>query len=276
MEKKIKILTGLLAISLVLNLYSILRLGKIENMLSYSNHDHRMMEMFKNDIHGLYRKIDEIKQESKWIASKEFKPNEGASSPEEIHLELDVSFKELEEDAKVLLLYRAIAEGEGWTELSANKVGRNLFTAPLILSPEEEYEYQLVAEGSTVKVEEINRIPVAYYRPTPLTISGAGGSHSNNRWHQFQVSFSQNTPVLFNFYRVKDVKARIYFGDKFTTFKLEKRNIGHRYEWSLEMVPEDLDGEITAVILEIQYADGSLEEENFTAEVLEMKANMLR
>ncbi|MEW6623050.1 MAG: hypothetical protein AB1420_07985 [Bacillota bacterium] len=46
--------------------------------------------------------------------------------------------------------------------------------------------------------------------------------------------------------------------------------MGDWLDWNLEVIPNNLNGPVTAIILEIEYADGTIKEEDFTDEVLEM------
>ncbi|SET70644.1 hypothetical protein SAMN05660297_03224 [Natronincola peptidivorans] len=277
MRKRIKMLTWLLVISLGLNVYSILKMERAYNNMTNQLHGsiNNTMHNLMHDISGLYRKIDEITQENRWVVSEEFIPNMEASTSEELHLNVEWSLNEVEKGAKIALLYRAKGEAEGWNQVIVNHTGGNNFSAPLILSPEKDYEYQLVSEGNIIKTNEITEIPPQHYKPSPLHYSGAGASSTNGKLLDFRISFAQREPVLFDFYKVKNVTAIIHYGNEQKVFPLKLRHIG-RTEWELEMGPDDLEKSITAVMLEVEYANGAVEETDFTTEVLDVMRDMVR
>lgn len=104
---------------------------------------------------------------------------------------------------------------------------------------------------------------------------GAGASSSNGKLLDFNISFSQREPVLFDFYRIKNVKAIIHYGNEQKTITLKSSGTGG-FEWNLAMESDELHRLMTAFILEMEYENGAVEEKNFTATVLEVMTEMAR
>ena len=273
MRKRIKILTSLLVVSLLLNVYGIYRLRSIEgyliNHISRSNND--IGRMLNSEFSGLHMRLNDTIKNNLWVQSWTFSPKREESTPNEIHLNFQWVFSEVEKGARVLLLYRDKSTSEGWTEEVANNVGVNSFSASLVLSPKKNYEYQIISEGNFIKTDEITEVPERYYKPMPLEFRGWGSSTSNGKLHSFQVTFGQGhgEDPLFEFYKVKSVIARIYLKDSHRVVPLEQRNTGISNEWDLDLQKNEVEEPIIEFILEIEYEDGTIEEKNYTTELLE-------
>lgn len=270
MEKKIKILVVLAVLSLVVNCYSILRLGIIkDNVTSKLNTSlNNEIKVLRRDINVLSRNINEIKQIDSWVIYKEFKPNKEVSSRSQIYLELEWSLKEIEKNANVYLLYRSKSKTEDWKKVTANSMGNNKFRASLVLSPEKNYEYKLISEGELVRTNNISEISSEIYKPASLEYAGGSNSSVDGKLINFKMEFAQKT-VFFDFYQIKSISAKIYQDNDLEIITLEQEETLDEEEWVLDMSSIDLDKTITSVILEIEYKDGITEEKNITAKVLE-------
>lgn len=189
-----------------------------------------------------------------------------ASSPGEIHLGMEWSFQEIEKEAQVYLLYRAECE-EDWTKVTADHVEGTTFQAPVVLLPDETYQYQVIAEGSALRASETTAIPAVYYRIPPLEMISSGGSQRNGRWLHFEAHFSQREPVLFDFYKVRTAKAKIYRDDG-TSDTVELESIdddyyaGYDYYAGKEVLGFDvkMDNSITSISIEVVHEDGTMYE----------------
>ena len=192
--------------SLMLNLYSIYRLNEVESRVQYIGSIHSV----SRDIDRLYSMINQVFKENKWVVEQEYKPNTEKSSPQEIHLDIEWTFKEVEVDAFVSLLYRAKDEAE-WKEVAAQNKGLGTFAAPVILSPKERYEYQVIARGSTLRTGDIHQIPEEFYRITPLRpFAGFEGTVDGNKI-KFLLQF---LPPLYDFYKPIKVIAIVHRHDQ--------------------------------------------------------------
>ncbi|MGF7186910.1 hypothetical protein GGQ84_003046 [Desulfitispora alkaliphila] len=285
MEKKIKVLTWLVIVSIALNLYSFSRLNQMENNLS--THIDRSVynntHWLQSQVGSIQRSISEIQEDNKWIRSIDFRANENDSSPKKINMDVEWTFKEIEKEPNVLFQYREKGQGKDWTKIPAVQKGSTNFSASVILSPDKDYEYQLVSKGNLVKSEAITDIPGQYYKPVPLRKVGAGASSTGDgrKLMNYSANFAQVEPVLFDFYRIKDVKAIIITnGEQQTAVPVTESthpySTAHKREWILELPEELLDEDITQVILEVEYEDGTIQEKNFTYEIIESMAGMRR
>lgn len=263
LEKKIKILTLLLAGSLLVNIYTLKRMEKLEQrILNQTSNLNGSVTIIESKMRDLSRNIREIKDKNKWVVTKEFKPDQKASSPDEIHLNMEWTFREVEKDARVFLLYRAESE-HNWTKVSAENIRGNTYRASLILSPKKKYKYQITAEGNTFKTEETAEIPLQYYQPIPLSLLGTGSSGKNGKITSFEATFSQRLPVLFDFYKVKKAYAKMYKDDKLIRIVELKPVDDFPTDWSGEEILsfrcEDIES-ISKIVVKAEYMDGSVHE----------------
>ncbi|SCY00528.1 hypothetical protein [Alkaliphilus peptidifermentans] len=275
MERKIKILTWLVVASLAVNVYSFLRADRMENNFidRLNNLERNVTHTLGNETRSFYYHLNELKNANEWVISKSFQPIAEVSSPNELHFDLQWTLSEVEKDANVLLLYRYKNQPD-WLKVLADDIGINEFSAPLILSPDNDYEYKIVSEGSLIKATEAIEISSEYYKPTPLNNSGSGSSSSNGKLSSFDISYSQLHPALFDFYMIKDVEAKLYIDNEYESIPLRVSNMYDRKEWSLDFPTEYLVTKPTAIILVIEYEDGAIVEEDRTDEVLEAMERM--
>jgi len=249
MEKRIQLLTWLVVGSLLINVYSIYRLNDVDSKVQSVG----SVYSIGSDISRLYTMIYQIVEENKWVVNQEFKPNAGASSPQEIHLDIEWTFKEIEEDANVFLLYRAESETE-WTEVPAQNKGMGTFAAPTILSPKEKYEYQAIAKGSTLRTGEIDQIPGEFYRLMPLMPSFHDFYDSERTINGDMVKVTlQFRPPLYDFYKPIKAKAKVYRHDELLD-EFEPRLIDRGTSFDIEFELEK--SEANYIVFELEYIDG--------------------
>jgi len=167
MERKYRVLLWLVCISLALNVLLYFNIGRLTSEIPQetSRHLSDSLRTLESRIDGIYRDIQEKKEEKKWVQATNFIPDRYSSCPEELHLDLEWSLREVEKEARVSLLYRP-EEGD-WTRVEADNLEGNNYRASLVLSSQELYQYQLLAEGESARASEIERVPAEYYRPSP-------------------------------------------------------------------------------------------------------------
>ncbi len=275
MNKSIKILTWLVAGSLALNVYTLSALNKMENNLAVrmerSVYNHT--DFLRSLVVDLHHNVNSIKEESKLITSVDFKPNTTISSPKSIHLDVEWTYREVEQGAIIVLQYREKGSA-AWQRVEASQISETSFSAPVVLDPIKDYEYQLVANGKMIRAEGISAIPGYYYQAAPLELIGSGASSSNGKLLQYAVNFTQRKPLFFDFYLITHITATITYDGKEITAPLTRPEHPHygdyqAEEWELNFPIEVLEGDLTNVILKIEYANGELEQKSFTAEIID-------
>jgi hypothetical protein len=265
MEKGSKILVSLLVVSIILNLYSLSGMKNLKQELQNQYYNVRNSEYklsnLENSLSNINNRINEIHKESKWVTNEEFTANEGSSTKDEIHLNLEWSFKEIERGAEVYLLY-SIQNSENWTRVKANNVGDGIFRAPFILEPKHEYRYKVAAQGTAVRTSEIKSIPSKHYRPSPVVIGGMGtsGGHERESLKNMSLDAYQIEAVLFDFFKPVRVQVKVYQGEKLDRV-VDLRLMGDPAYPNRGWVLENLDFEKspTSVVLEVEYGDGSID-----------------
>jgi hypothetical protein len=249
MEKRINFIIVIILLSLGLNIYLFMDFRYIKQQVQGIVSD-SSTNGISSEISTLTRKINEIKEENKWIMSKDFIPNTEASSPETIHLDLEWSFKEIEKGANVTVLYRNKSDSD-WTKVQAVHLKENFFRAPFILSPKYEYEYQIVAEGTSIKTSEIAKIPTDIYRKEPLEPISLSFSEDDKDIATITIGYKKK---LFDFYKPQRAEAKIFKDSKLvSTVELEFENTNEQTYTQIEFIKD-----ATKILLEYEYEDGQI------------------
>ncbi len=269
MRKLLKAIIALLVIGLLANTYGIYRLSEAERRISnqaYSNQRYAQKGMDTN-LKQIQEDLSDIKN-NLWVSSMSFAPNVGTSTPEEIHLNFLWSLSEVEKGARIYIRYRDKALPGMWIEAEAEMEDINSYSTKIKLAPNSDYVYQIVSEGSYIKVNEIADVPTEYYKPVPFKISGWGYSSSGGKVLDFRVTFSQDDPI-YDFYRIKNVSASLQFPEGEEEMELKASDNGRSGQsWDLEFEEMQGDFNLERLIIEIEY-DGGIVEKDFTYEVLE-------
>ncbi len=273
MKKILKAIIVLLVIALLANAYGIYRLTEAEKRISSqvnTNQRYAQKNMDAN-IRRMQEDVLSIKN-NLWVTSNKFMPNVVASTLEEIHLNFMWNLNEVEKGARVYIRYQDRALPGMWVEAEAEEEDINSYSAKMKLSPNSDYVYQIVSEGSYVKVSEITDIPVEDYKPVPFKISGWGYSSTGGKLLDFSVTFSQFDPI-FDFYSIKKVRAKIkYFEEEEEEQELESsinRTSGPGQSWDLVLENMQDNAYLERLIIEIEYEGGVLERD-FSFEVREI------
>ncbi len=243
MEKRVNLLIVLLILMLGLNLYLMLEIRNVKHQVQFSRCSSDT-GWISHQINTLTEKIDEF-QDSKWVISKTFLPNREASSPEAIHLDLELSFREIEKGANVYLVYRDIGSAN-WTNVPTDYLKGSHYLASLILSPEYEYEYQIIAEGTSIITSDISKIPARYYRREPLELITFEVSETGN---EIILGYQK---ILYDFYRPQKAVAKLFkYNELISTIELEFENVNEQTFTQIQTIPE-----ATRILLEYKFEDG--------------------
>ncbi|WP_188207854.1 hypothetical protein [Alkalibacillus aidingensis] len=283
MSKNEKILTSLIVGSIILNLFLFFQLNqKVEEevQMTSQNYSHQLNNINTN-VSNLDHRINQIKEENEWIASREYHPNEN-STPDRQIIDLEWSFRELEEDVDVNLLYRSHEERD-WEVVEATQIEGLNYRAPIEVSTHDRFEYQIVSDGTVSRSSEVQHVPEHLFRPSPLvswsTASGSGRSGSNF----YEGFFRQSGEVVFPFHRVEEAVATVYYDDETTedipleedertsheveeeishnSHEVQVNSIEHSGDfqgWHFKVEPEDK--MIESIDLRVEYGDGTVHE----------------
>lgn len=280
MEIKNKTVLIIVALSLVLNIITINRIGSlsldIQNIRNSHGHYNTMLE---SRINNLSMAISNIAEENKWITSLDINPNMEESEPQHINLDIEFSLREIEDGAQVQILYKSSTE-EFWNEADTINMGGNSFKTSLILGNEESYNYQIVSNGKINKVSEIKTIPPRFYRPNPLEIIQKSHYHDGDGVYAIEIHFAQFKP-LYDFHKVKRAEAKVYIDnelDRALEIKpydfhedrdLEDRNkrerhidrykyhLSDEFDEVLYFIAEDVTEYKTRIIVSVEFYDGT-------------------
>ncbi|MFD2043342.1 hypothetical protein ACFSTA_02970 [Ornithinibacillus salinisoli] len=261
MRKKSNMLLGSLIVVMSISAISfIIMLNQINTIERQNNLLQNELYGMKTDINHISQRISELNESEQWILNEVFKPIEANSTPEEIHLSLTISLKEVGEGNTVHVLYKEIEKSD-WKEAPANHTEGLNYRASLQLSPQKEYVYQVVSDGEISRTDEPKEIPSHIYRPAPLTIISDGmGRESNGELNSIRIELSENKP-LFSFFRTEKVIAKIYYEDKpGEEIELDEVDYGfpdERY-WLLEL--NETKENINSIYIRTEYANGSIHE----------------
>ncbi|WP_078380775.1 hypothetical protein [Sutcliffiella halmapala] len=246
MEKNVKIIGSVLAVSIILNMFSISLLLKVREQ---SNEYYYLLHQMNSDLNQVMVELNELKEENEWISEVEFIPNQKLSGSNEVMLSAEWVIKELESGATIIFAYKPIDEND-WTEVEAKKVTTSSFQASLVIDTEREYEYQLSSTGDMQRGTEVMEIPSHTYKRA-VSYSSEYGDNGRGKLTSFEIWLEQNE-VQISFFKVKE--ARLYVTREDGIVKDEELIKGSDSDtyWNLRMEGND----IHKVELEVEFEDG--------------------
>ncbi|MDF2881864.1 MAG: hypothetical protein K0R54_2421 [Clostridiaceae bacterium] len=188
MDKGMKAIVGLLIFSIVLNFFIYTKLQKTENEVkNLRNNMSASYENLNSSISQIDRyvssRLDEFVNDNSWVINEEFIIDYEKTTNKEVHLDFQFSFNEIEESAKVYLVYSD--EIGKYEKKEAIKQDSGMYKTSLILFPDKEYKYKIMSEGSVIKATEEKEIPEDYYKPGRIEISDMSYEESNGYLQNF-------------------------------------------------------------------------------------------
>lgn len=216
MDRGMKILIVLLVLSFVLNLFVFTRMQETEEELKKLRSSITMMyENLNNTIANKDRyinnKLDEFEKDNNWISNEEFLIDFDKTTDKEVHLKYQWSFKELEENAIVYLIYND--KNGNYIKEEATKQNNGMYTVFLILSPNNKYKYKIMTEGSTLRVGEEKEIPEDYYKPGTISISSMSYEESSGYLSNFELEVTQKGSPISGLYKPEKLQSVIYYNN---------------------------------------------------------------
>ncbi|WP_138420923.1 hypothetical protein [Aquibacillus sediminis] len=256
MNKRDYAIYAILAIAVVSIIVNFNMLDKMEELKSQQEQTRSQVDrQLRYEIDHLSQQIQEINEKNEWVSDREFKAVEERSTPEEIHLDLEWTFREVESDASITVAYREEGATE-WEEVEANNASGSAYLASLVLSPMHTYEYKIMSEGDTIQSTETRRIPQELYQPIPLVTRGTGsGQDANGNMTHYSAELKQIEQPIFSFFNPKTVTAFVHYEEHPT----EEINVGaDQGIWKFRVEPEDKT--ITSIDLRVEYENGTIHE----------------
>lgn len=260
MEKRMNLLVVVTLLSLLLNAIVLQQLAgqldQIEVLKQQIHHTTSNLNMVHRSLTDAISRMNSTQAEPPWITSTNFSGDNERSTQEQFLVNAEVGFRELASNARVFLLYQEIGAAD-WQRVEARKTTGATYAAQMRLEPYKEYQYQFEAVGASTRTSDILRLP-AYNFPAPLFISSWGHGGSGRRITDVSISFRQRSPILFDFYRVADVRAFLKKADgTLEPVQLDVQGYNEK-EWTLGV--RDL-GDKSIAIVEVEYGDGTIVQE---------------
>lgn len=193
MTNKEKVLAGLLAVSIVMNIVNLSKINELtEDRFFFANKNE--FQNVQNEVSHLYSELEKLQEKEKWIQEETFQINQQSSGWEQVTLESQWTFKELLGDQSPQLLIRE--EGKQWTEKPLELVAGLTYGTILKLSPQKDYEYQLIVDGEMRKSSEAKWIPRKFYGIPELEIKyGREDSSEGEASFHFEAINGEGFPM---------------------------------------------------------------------------------
>lgn len=195
LKKLLQRITILLVVSIVLNLYLINRLGRVEQRLSQRiNRATSEAGRAASDINSLYYQLRQLKEEQEWLAQATFSLED--VSAEGALLTGTFDFRSVTPGAQVLLQVRPAPEDDwqadtgtakpteenDWHDFPADLKAELTYQAQFKLSPDENYEYRLVSRSqNAISASPIEQLPPRVYRRPSLVPQMSWGADGNGK-----------------------------------------------------------------------------------------------
>lgn len=263
MEKKIKLAIILLILSVSLNVTTFMRVkeaeNKIENLRNEINVIYNNMEnSISSANRNIDRKLEEFVNNNSWIINEEFIFDEEKSKSDEIHVDLQWSFSEIQEGSNVFLTYKSEIDND--VKVEAIKKDNGVYSAHLVLSPKEYYKYKIIVEGQNFRVGEEKNVPERLYMPEPLELISWGYGRGNNEIQNFTIEILQKS-IKSSIFSPARVQLIINYKDGDKEVK-DFENIDSNEEITmLKGHIESFEKQPETIYLEVKYKDGNIESE---------------
>lgn len=262
MDKGMKAIVGLLIFSIVLNFFIYTKLQKTENEVkNLRNNMSASYENLNNSISQIDRyvssRLDEFVNDNSWVINEEFIIDYEKTTNKEVHLDFQWSFNEIEESAKVYLVYSD--EIDKYEKKEAIKQDSGMYETSLILYPEKEYKYKIMSEGSVIKATEEKEIPEDYYKPGRIEISGMSYEESNGYLQNFAIGVTQQGNLISGLYKPEKLQLVINYKNnekEISEFQLESESLFTNI-WSANI--DSFKDKTESIVLEIKYENGHIE-----------------
>jgi hypothetical protein len=261
MDRGMKTVIVLLILSLVLNLFVFTKMQKTEEEFEKIRSSMTMMnENLNNTIANQERyinnKLDEFVIENSWISNEEFSIDFDKTTSKEVHLNYQCSFKELEENADVFIIYND--KNGNYVKEEATKQNNGMYTVSLNLLPDNKYKYKIMTEGSTLRVGEEKEIPEDYYKPGIMSITGISYEESNGYLRNFELEIAQKGSLISGLYKPVKLQVVIHYNNEKETKELNLVSESlFNNVWSANL--ENFKNKPEKIDLEIIYDNGQIE-----------------
>ena len=203
----------LLVLLLLITLFSLRGLsGDISRVQARLPHDssHELLNM-THRLQSLEALLVDMQTQSRWVAAVDVHPVPEESSPGSIALDVDWSFRELETDALVSLLYRQGAN-EDWTDVPAQPTGTGSYRARMTIQGAGEVQYRISAVSALERSSDIYNVPGHLYRaPDVQVISSAGhGMGISQGPSAFTFHLAPIQQARYPFHKIRSAHADLY------------------------------------------------------------------
>ncbi|MGP4071539.1 hypothetical protein ACTWQB_03170 [Piscibacillus sp. B03] len=205
MDRYHKITFAILGLMILMNIFYFVRL---ENKISTQQEQIQMNfgQVLNQSTNSIYREVDSIRESNKWISDVNYDINSDESDHDEVQMELDWSFNEVESDAEISLMYRE--RESDWIQVEAEHLEGNRYSATLKVTPLKEYEFQIISEGQVSRTSEIQPIPSDLYRPAMLI------SHEHHSGDDFLIiGFEHEDQRNIPYFDIENITATYQYTD---------------------------------------------------------------
>lgn len=259
MNKGLKAIAALLIFSIVLNFFIYTRLQETENEVkNLRNNMSASYENLNNSISTIDKhvssRLDKFVNDNSWVINEEFTIDYEKTTSQEVYLDIQWSFNEIEESAKVYLVYSD--ESDKYVKEEAIKQDNGMYKSSLILFPDKIYKYKIMSEGSVLKAIEEKEIPEDYYKPSKIEISGMSYEESNGYLRNFEIYVTQQGNLISGFYKPKKLQLIInYINNEMETseFQLRSESLFTNI-WSAKV--DTFKDKAESIVLEIKFENG--------------------
>ncbi len=200
MDKK-KVFTGILALSIVLNILFIITISSYNEKLDRIDNELRFIQSMNSNLSSeIYSLKNTIEEQDNFIGDVRFDLDIESVKIDDYMLNLSVSFKDLQEDEVPFIVYRAV-NNEGiketsyseWTTVKLEEATTLSYETSLELSYSSNYEYKFVTEGSQKRSSRIEYLASNQY--SHIQMEANSWSVSNNGPMECYINVYNNYPV---------------------------------------------------------------------------------
>ncbi|MFD2637986.1 hypothetical protein [Piscibacillus salipiscarius] len=170
MNRHQKITYSVLGLIILLNIFFFIRL-ELKLSESHNQIEQNVINSIRSvdsSVSSINHEIHNMKENSEWITDTQYDVNLEKSNASLVAVNINWSFKEIENKAKISVVYRE--RDKNWQKVTAEKSEGNNFVASIKAQPFKEYEYQILSEGDVNRTSNIQPLPPDLHTPAHLEI----------------------------------------------------------------------------------------------------------
>lgn len=191
-DRRMWIILGALALSLLLNAAALMRIGDLREEVEQVRSQTIHVSNLQSEVMSINTRIDQLIEDQAWVSEVDWtiEPEDGADSCEDdVPVVGTISFREIGRDADVSVEFRETSSGD-WQRAGASAVNDVDYRVSTDLSSDSNWEYRVLADTGEARQTSDPEPLNALHQLTDHAVffeQGESRQQDNDRWVRFVV-----------------------------------------------------------------------------------------